>query len=154
MKARYAIGLASGFALVPALAMLARSSSHPVVHQLPKPGWMTPAAHDLLRQQMRKHGDFTERLSRAVIALEHDEARRIVGMLLAEPPVPRPQTPEQDRLKLPPLFFSLQDAQRAQAGDLVAALDQGDSATARALGQLMETCVRCHSIYLHPPQTQ
>ena len=144
---RFGLGLVLGATLAFAVSAGARSRRAAKVYQLPKPGWMTPAARAALRQKMRRHAVLADRLTRAVIMLQNDKARRLVDQIQAVPPIIRPAEGEPDPLKIPQQFFAFQDAFRTQAQAMAGAASKGAMAMAGAFGQLAETCVKCHWVY-------
>ena len=102
---------------------------------------------------MQRHGRDQTRLVLAVTLLQRDVVKSIASDIAAEPRIVRPLAEGRDDLNasLPERFFVLQDAIRLRAKDLATAAEKkDDAALATAFGQLVETCVSCHSAYLSP----
>lgn len=121
---------------------------------LPEPGWLPALARDLLHRRMQSHGKDVVRLVLASTLLEHGAAKEIAHRIATEPRISRPVAGSEDALNssLPPRFFELQDALRTQAKAVEqAAAKKDDAALGAAVGQLTQTCVACHSVYLNPP---
>ncbi len=142
-------------ALVGAAPKEKEKGKPPAANQLslPEPDYMPPLARQLLRQRMQSHGRDQSRLVIAVTLLERDVVKSIATDVANEPRLVRPTPEARDELNaaLPERFFVLQDALRLRAKDLAAAAEnKDDAALAKAFGQLVETCVSCHSAYLNP----
>ena len=108
-------------------------------------------ARQVLHNRMKRHGHDQSQLVLAVTLLQRDLVKSIATDMAAEPRLVRPLADGRDELNsaLPERFFVLQDALRLRAKDLaIAAEKKDDAALARAFGQLVETCVSCHSAYL------
>lgn len=110
-----------------------------------------PLARELLRRRMEGHGREQARLVKAVTLLQRDVVKSVAEDLAAEPRLVRPRAGASDELNsaLPERFFVLQDALRASAKALADAADKKDDVgVTKTFGQLVETCVTCHSAYL------
>jgi hypothetical protein len=119
---------------------------------LPEPGHLPELARTFLKQRMQRHGSDVEALLRSVVLLRRPEAREAANRIATEPWLVRPIRGSEDALNssLPELFFILQDQLRDRARTLAqAATAKDDRALAQAYGQVMETCVQCHSAYLN-----
>lgn len=91
-------------------------------------------------------------LMASVVLLSHDGAELLANQIAAEPKLARPARGELDTLNalLPIQFFELQDEVRERAAVVVAAAKARDNdRLVKAYGQLAETCVSCHSVYLN-----
>jgi len=120
---------------------------------LPPPDYLSPSARALLHARMQRHGVDQNQLVQAVTLLQRDAVKTVATQIAEEPRVVRPLAEGRDELNatLPERFFVLQDALRLRAKELaVAAEKKDDAALARTFGQLVETCVACHSSYLSP----
>ena len=126
----------------------------PTEKALATPSYLPPLARALLHKKMQRHGHDQTRLVLAVTLLKRDVVKAIATDISDEPRLVRPLPEARDELNssLPEQFFVLQDALRLRAKDLaIAAEKKDDDGLAKAFGQLVETCVGCHSIYLSPP---
>lgn len=109
-------------------------------------------ARELLRDDMMRHGQTLEQLLWSAVMLEHAATADAARDLLTQPRIPRPAptTGEPQRGQIPMSFFDLQDRMYAAASELHrAATARDDMAAAKAYGDLTQTCIACHSIYLH-----
>jgi mono/diheme cytochrome c family protein len=87
-----------------------------------------------------------------VLLLEYDLVYMLASDLAEEPRLGRPAPNEQGTLNalLPAGFFVHQDALVKNAQALAqAAADKHDKRLGEAFGQVAQTCVGCHSTYLH-----
>lgn len=104
----------------------------------------------LLHRRMEGHGRDQARLVTAVTLLEREKVKAIADDLAAEPKLVRPRVGARDELNsaLPERFFVLQDALQQRARALAEAAEKKDDvALAKSFGQLVETCVTCHSVF-------
>lgn len=122
--------------------------------RMPAPEYLPEAARAALWERMQGHGNDMTLLLWAVLFLDYENAGRIAGTIVSEPKLARPVSPEDDTLNnlLPDNFFKLQDELDKKARKMVelAAKPERDPAEfAHAYGDLAETCVRCHAVYLY-----
>ena len=106
----------------------------------------------LIRKKMERHGEDAKDLMFGVTLLQYDMARAAAQRISAEPRLVRPIMGGESDLNtlLPERFFVLQDEARLRAQAIAAAAEKRDTkALAESYGRLMETCVSCHSAYLH-----
>lgn len=126
-------------------------SSRPPPH-LEAPEGLPLAARDALAARMANHASDLEWLLAAALTLNHDLAAQAATEIANTPRFGRPLPGDTQSLNamLPKRFFELQDqlAQRARAV-AAAARSRNDQLLARAMGHMTETCVECHSVYLH-----
>jgi len=125
----------------------------PSAPALKTPDYLSELARQLLRERMGRHGKDVSRLVQAVVLLERDVAKDLAQSMAAEPRITRPTPGTTDELNsaLPEQFFVRQDELRERAKALVAAAQgKSDDELAARLGDLMRTCVGCHSAYLEP----
>jgi hypothetical protein len=102
---------------------------------------------------MAQHSKQMTELVWAVVLLDHRETIRLATAIANEPRIARPATNDATELNasLPPLFFDLQDRLRDRGQQLANAARTWDAnAVARSYGQMAETCVACHEVYLKP----
>jgi hypothetical protein len=119
---------------------------------LPAPDYLPEPARGLLRKKMERHGEDAKDLMFGVTLLQYDMARAAAQRISAEPRFVRPIMGGEGDLNtlLPERFFVLQDEARLRAQAIAAAAEKRDNkALAESYGRLMETCVSCHSAYLH-----
>ncbi len=120
---------------------------------LPEPNWLPTEAREMLSARMDRHGEVMMMLLVSVMTLQHSDTELLAEQVAAEPRIGRPATGEKGTIGalLPPRFFTLQDelVDRAHAVANAARADD-NSRIVRAYGQLAETCVSCHSVYLQP----
>ncbi len=117
------------------------------------PAYLGTLARQLLKHRMARHGGDTLQLVQAVLFLDRDTTQRLAAELAAEPRLTRPIAGGEDDLNasLPERFFVLQDELRSRALSLAESAKKADDvALASRLGELMQTCVSCHSTYLEP----
>lgn len=120
---------------------------------LKAPDYLNELARQLLKERMTRHGRDMSRLVQAVVLLERDVAKDLAQSIANEPRITRPMPGATDELNaaLPEQFFVRQDELRERAKALAAAAKSGkDDELAARLGELMRTCVGCHSAYLEP----
>lgn len=120
---------------------------------LKTPDYLNELARQLLKERMARHGKDVSRLVQAVVLLERDVAKELAQTIATEPRITRPTPGASDELNsaLPEQFFVRQDELRERAKALaVAAQNKSDNDLADCLGDLMRTCVGCHSAYLEP----
>lgn len=148
--------LAVGLAVLPAGAEERQAGptgkAKPAQHEDRQQDDRLPAgARMLLLERMGNHRMDMERLTQAVLLLEHDAVVALAERLAGEPRLGRQEKGE-DALNsmVPPAFFELQDELRERARTLARAARSGDDERiARAYGKVAETCVRCHATYLN-----
>lgn len=107
-----------------------------------------------LRGEMDRHGATLNFLLADVILLRYEAAEQLATQLLEEPKLSRPAPFADQSLNtlLPDAFFDHQDALAASTGALAkAARARDDAALAKAFGAVAQTCVACHTSYLHDP---
>lgn len=120
---------------------------------LKAPDYLNELARQLLKERMTRHGRDMSRLVQAVVLLERDVAKDLAQSIANEPRITRPTPGSTDELNaaLPEQFFVRQDELRERAKALAAAAKTGkDDELAARLGDMMRTCVGCHSAYLEP----
>ena len=120
--------------------------------RLKDPDYLPPLARQLLRSRMERHGEDMIRLVIAVTLLQKDSAKSLATDIANEPKLTQPIAGGEGDLNaaLPQQFFRLQDELRSRASSVADAATKPDNAAlAQALGRLTETCVACHSVYLH-----
>lgn len=125
----------------------------PATPALKAPDYLSELARQLLKERMTRHGRDMSRLVQAVVLLERDVAKELAQSIANEPRITRPMPGATDELNtaLPEQFFVRQDELRERAKALAAAAKAGkDDELAARLGELMHTCVGCHSAYLEP----
>jgi len=120
-----------------------------------------PARQDLplvlretLSSSMERHGEELTFLLADVVLLQYAQAEELAQLLADEPKLGRPAPGDVDSLNalLPEAFFVYQDQLAERAKVLgQAAHAKNDAALVKAFGALAETCVGCHSTYLHDP---
>jgi len=121
--------------------------------RLAEPDYLPPLARQLLRSRMQRHGDDMLHLVMAVTLLQRERARALAADIANEPRLTRPIAGGESDLNtaLPNQLFVLQDELRMRAKAVVDAAGRpSDEALAKSLGRLTETCVACHSAFLHP----
>jgi hypothetical protein len=124
-----------------------------VTPRLPKPEWLPEEVRDMLGQRMQRHGRTMMFLLMDVVTLSHEEAAEEADAIAAEPRFGRPAPGEQGTISalLPARFFDLEDQLQAQAHELSrAARANDDKRLVAAYGQLTQSCVGCHMVYLYP----
>jgi hypothetical protein len=114
---------------------------------------MPSEAKEMLSSRMERHGEEMMLLLVSVMTLHHDDTELLAEQVAAEPRLGRPNPGEKGTLNalMPERFFGLQDQLVVRAHEVAAAARAKDNGRiVRAYGQLAETCVSCHSVYLTP----
>jgi hypothetical protein len=118
--------------------------------ELAVPEHIPPAARAVIRSKMRRHAEQLPTLMLSVVVLDYDDVARSAGEIFDEPALARPVTGDELNGLLPERFFALQDGLRTAARQVVDAAARRDSAQlTRAFGELTQTCISCHDVYLH-----
>lgn len=115
------------------------------------PEWLPREAREMLSARMQRHGEEMMLLLVSVMTLQHEDSEILAMQVAAEPRLGRPAAGESGTINalLPPRFFDLQEELQARARLMAeAARAKDDTRIVRAYGQLAETCVSCHSVYL------
>ncbi|MEY2931932.1 MAG: hypothetical protein RL033_2681 [Pseudomonadota bacterium] len=118
---------------------------------LPAPDWLPDEAREVLRSRMQRHGEEMMLLLVSVMTLQHGDTEILAEHIAAEPRLGRPVKGETGTISamLPSRFFELQDELEVRAHAMAEVARTSDpSRIVRAYGQLAETCVSCHSVYL------
>jgi hypothetical protein len=134
----------------PVSAVAARPHT-PAQPQLREPKWLPIEAREMLTTRMRRHGHDMLLLSASVLMLDRDVALELAERVAEEPRLGRPAAGEQGTLNalLPTRFFELDDELRRRSLAVAEATAlQDEIGLAKAYGQLVETCVSCHVVYL------
>lgn len=119
---------------------------------LPAPEWLPDEAKEMLSSRMQRHGEEMMLLLVSVMTLQHGDTEILAEQVAAEPRLGRPAAGETGTISamLPVRFFDLQDELLVRARTMAEAAKTSDpSRIVRAYGQLAETCVSCHSVYLN-----
>lgn len=153
MKNRTVIATSTLVAGAIALALILRPTrSIPPGPELAAPERIPPAARAIIRAKMRRHAEQLPTLVSSVVVLDYEGVARSAGEIFDEPALARPVTGDELNGLLPERFFLLQDALRTAARQVVQAAARRDSARlTETFGQLTQTCVSCHDLYLHGP---
>jgi len=120
---------------------------------LPRPNWLPSEAREMLSARMDRHGEVMMMLLVSVMTLQHSDTELLAEQVAAEPRLGRPGPGEKGTISalLPPRFFTLQDQLVDRAHAVADAARANDNTRiVRAYGQLAESCVSCHSVYLQP----
>lgn len=122
--------------------------------KLPAPAHLPEAARGLLSERMMNHGNDMSDLMWATLFLDDQSVRDIADHIRTSPRFARPLSRDATELNslLPAEFFALQDQLVVRATDLAEAAERRDAeAMAASYGALMQTCVRCHAVYMSEP---
>ena len=122
--------------------------------KLHAPAHLPKAARGLLTERMMNHGDDMSDLMWATLFLDDQSVRDIADDIRTTPRFARPLSRDATELNslLPREFFALQDQLVERATELAEAAERRDAeAMAASYGALMQTCVRCHSVYMSEP---
>jgi hypothetical protein len=122
--------------------------------KLPAPAHLPEAARDLLTERMMNHGNDMSDLMWATLFLDDQSVGDIADHIRSTPRFARPLSKDATELNslLPKEFFALQDELVERATELAEAAERRDAdAMAASYGALMQTCVRCHSVYMTEP---
>ncbi len=134
---------------VPSQASVAVSPK--VSAHLPTPDRFPPLAREILHRRMLRHGDDMLSLVSSVLMLNHQGVEALATEIVREPRLGRPTPADPDTLnvQLPPRFFVLQDELKDRARTVASAAHaQDNEKVVKSFGQLVETCVSCHAVYL------
>ncbi|HEY0883060.1 MAG TPA: cytochrome c [Archangium sp.] len=135
-----------------ARAVPSPQTAPPQEMELAEPRWLPEEARALLSDRMERHGEDMTFLLPSVVLLNYRWAEGLTERIAAEPRLARAGEGDADSLnaRLPKRFFELQDEVRARAREVSAAAQARDDARlARTFGELTQTCVACHALYLH-----
>lgn len=134
-----------------AVALILRSNhSIPPGPEMAVPEGIPPSARAAIRAKMRLHAQRLPTLISSAVALDYEGVARSAGEIFDEPALARPAPGDELDGLLPERFFVLQGALRAAARSAVEGAARRDSVSlSRASGELIETCVSCHDLYLH-----
>lgn len=116
------------------------------------PEWLPTEAREMLSSRMQRHGEEMMLLLVSVMTLQHEDTELLAQQVAAEPRLGRPAPGESGTISslLPPRFFDLQEELTVRALAMAeVARTKDDTSIVRAYGQLAETCVSCHSVYLN-----
>jgi hypothetical protein len=119
---------------------------------LRQPEWLPDEVSEMLSERMQRHGRQMMFLLMDVLTLNHEETAAEAEAIAAEPRFGRPAPGEKGTISslLPAQFFDLEDQLHAQAHELAQAAGAADEPrVVAAYGLLTQTCVTCHSVYLH-----
>jgi hypothetical protein len=124
--------------------------------ELREPGWLPPEGREMIAARMQRHAEDMMFLMASVVLLNHEVAAQLSDGIANEPRLARPAAGERDTLNalLPGGFFELEDELRERSRAVAVAAKLKDNARlTKAYGQLVETCVSCHAVYLQdrPP---
>jgi cytochrome c556 len=122
---------------------------------LPAPAHLPQAARNLLAERMQRHGAAMTDMVWAALFLDYESATDIAQEIAGEPRLARPLSRDASELNavLPEAFFELQDELATRAAALAEVAPRRDpAALSAALGQLTDTCMRCHATYLREPE--
>ena len=134
------------------VAAPAPSPAAPIA-SMPDPAWLPSEAREMLVSRMERHGEEMMLMLVSVMTLQHEDTELLAEHVASEPRLGRPAPNERDTINalLPARFFELQDQLLLRANALsTAAKSKDDARVVHAYGQLAETCVACHSVYLSP----
>lgn len=112
---------------------------------------LSEEARSLLRPRMQRHVPAMDRLVRSVLLLDRPGTVAAVDAVLEEARLARPLPGDKESINaaIPTLFFDLQDHLHDRASVLRRAATNGDDVeVAVAFGEVMQSCVACHSSYL------
>jgi hypothetical protein len=126
----------------------------PKTKELPPRQDLPLVLRETLSSSMDRHGEELTYLLADVVLLQYEQAEELAQLLADEPQLGRPMPGDTDSLNalLPEAFFVHQAELAKRAKVLAAAAHaKDDAALVRAFGSLAETCVGCHSAYLHDP---
>lgn len=140
--------------LLGVMAMFALMSSAHADPPAKPDGALSPLARSIIKKRMERHGKDLLALTHAVLLLDREKAKRLATQVAEEPRFSRPIAGGADDLNaaLPERFFVLQDELRLKAKAVAEAASKADDVTLAArTGELMQTCVTCHSSYLERP---
>lgn len=123
--------------------------------ELREPEWLPPEGREMIAARMQRHAEDMMFLMASVVLLNHEVAAQLSDGIANEPRLARPAADERDTLNalLPGRFFELEDELRERSRAVAVAAKLKDNARlTKASGQLVETCVSCHAVYLqdHP----
>jgi hypothetical protein len=119
--------------------------------EMRKPEWLPDEVREMLSQRMQRHSRTMVFLLMDVVTLSHEDTVEEAEAIADEPRFGRPAPGEKGTISalLPARFFELEDQLRVQAKALAAAARASDDARlVRVYGELTQTCVSCHTVYL------
>jgi mono/diheme cytochrome c family protein len=142
-----ALTLAIPSVLVSAAAPPDAPKAPATASSLPAPEHISPEVRKVIKARMGQHGATMNSLFKAVSLLDRPTIRVLSLRIADEEAVAR----KQQQPLLPAAFFAEQDKLAASARQLAAAAAEGgdDKVLADRFAVVAQTCVRCHSAYLH-----
>ena len=140
-----------------AAATLALAGTQPTrpdvkIPRLAQPDYLPEQARMVLRERMHRHGEQMVSLVLSVTLLQHESAAATAADIAGEPRLARPFVGGENDVNaaLPEQFFVLQDELRLRAKNVAQSARAGDDkALSRDFGLMTQTCVACHSAFLH-----
>lgn len=113
-----------------------------------EPQTVSAEAKSFIKGKMKAHNKDMRDLVLTVATLKFDEAKKYAQGIANAPRLDASSGPSLD---LPPAFFTLQDALRKQAGELITACDAKNAdALVSSFTQMISTCMSCHNAFLVP----
>lgn len=117
---------------------------------LPQPANLNEEVRDALKRTMNAHGDDMTLLLWSILFLDLDSAGEWSKAIAARPPL----TPKDDEKlgRIPPQILVLGSQLNEQAlrmAEMSRSPERDSEAFAKAFGELAQTCVRCHAVYLY-----
>jgi hypothetical protein len=125
--------------------------------KLPAPDHLPETARSLLTERMLNHANDMSDLMWATLFLDDQSVQDIADHIRTTPRFARPLTNDATELNvlLPAEFFALQDELSVRASELAESARRRDAdAMAASYGAVMQTCVRCHSVYMSEPPSK
>jgi hypothetical protein len=131
---------------------VAQAAAPAPARELPERSELPMVIRETLSASMERHGEELSFLLVSVVLLDYVAAEQLAQLIANEPRLGRPGPDEKETLNalLPSSFFVHQDQLLERANALaLAARAKNDATLGKAFGALAETCVGCHSTYLH-----
>ena len=120
--------------------------------RLPPPPHLSDVVRDSIRTRMAQHGREMSELVWAVLFLQYRDVERLASSISSRTQLRADLQKDATNLNfpLPERFFELTAQLTARSGRLADMAKQRKGAEmGTAYGQLSETCVTCHSLYLN-----
>lgn len=117
---------------------------------LPPPQHLSEDVRAALKRTMNAHGDDLTMLLWSILFLDLDAASETAKGIAGRPPL----TPKEDEKlgRIPPQLLVLGSQLNEQAvklSEMSKQPERDSEGFARAFGELAQTCVRCHAVYLY-----
>lgn len=121
---------------------------------LPQPTHLSEDVRAAIKKTMNAHGDDFTMLLWSILFLDLDAASETAKGIVTRPTV---TAKPEEKVRLPPQLLVLSSQLNEQAthmAELSKQPERDSEAFAKSFGELAQTCVRCHAVYLYEKGTE